>query len=220
MPLIALLGAFVWGILSIVLSPCHLASIPLIVGFVGEQGKISVKKAFFLSLLFSFGIFLTIAIIGIITGLLGRILGDVGTWGNYLVAAVFFIFGLNLLDVIKIPFFSGSTTSEYKRKGYLAAYLIGLIFGIGIGPCTFAYMAPVLGIAFKVGSTNMLYSFSIVLTFAAGHCSVILLAGTFTEVLENYLNWDKKSKGLLILKKICGALVILGGFYLIYSVLV
>ena len=37
-PLVALSAAFVWGILSIILSPCHLASIPLIVGFIDEQG--------------------------------------------------------------------------------------------------------------------------------------------------------------------------------------
>ena len=38
-PLIAITGSFVWGILSILLSPCHLASIPLIVGFIDEQGN-------------------------------------------------------------------------------------------------------------------------------------------------------------------------------------
>jgi len=34
---IALAAAFIWGILSILLSPCHLSSIPLIVGFIGQH---------------------------------------------------------------------------------------------------------------------------------------------------------------------------------------
>lgn len=70
---IALVASFVWGILSILLSPCHLASIPLIVGFIEKQGKTTVTRAFGISSLFSVGILLTIALIGIVTAALGRI---------------------------------------------------------------------------------------------------------------------------------------------------
>ena len=90
-PAIALAASFIWGILSILLSPCHLASIPLIVGFIGQQDKTSPKKAFVIASLFSLGILITIAVIGLITGLLGRMLGDVGPYGNYIVAIIFFI---------------------------------------------------------------------------------------------------------------------------------
>ena len=45
-PLIALGASFVWGILSIILSPCHLASIPLIVGFISGQGQVTTRRAF------------------------------------------------------------------------------------------------------------------------------------------------------------------------------
>lgn len=77
-PFIALSASFIWGILSILLSPCHLTSIPLIVGFIGEQDRITVKKAFKLSLVFGIGIFITIGLIVIVTALLGRIAGDFG----------------------------------------------------------------------------------------------------------------------------------------------
>jgi len=30
---LALVGAFLWGVASVLLSPCHLAGIPLVVGF-------------------------------------------------------------------------------------------------------------------------------------------------------------------------------------------
>src|SRR4030042_2685457 len=103
-PYIALTASFVWGVLSIVLSPCHLASIPLIVGFIDQQGKMSTKRAFVLAALFSLGILMTIALIGLVTGMLGRILGDVGRLGNYFVAGIFFIVGLFLLDILSLPF--------------------------------------------------------------------------------------------------------------------
>jgi cytochrome c-type biogenesis protein len=59
---------------------------------------------------------------------------------------------------------------------------------------------------------------SLVLFYAVGHCAVIVLAGTFTSVVQRYLNWNERSKGAIVLKRVCGALVILGGVYLIWSV--
>jgi cytochrome c-type biogenesis protein len=216
---IALSAAFAWGVLSIVLSPCHLASIPLIVGFIDEQGRISTKRAFLLSLLFAAGILATIALIGIITGLAGRMLGDIGRWGNYFVGGIFFIVGLHLLGVIPLPFLEhGANASGFTRKGLLAALLLGLIFGVALGPCTFAYMAPMLGVVFSVASTQLVFAVSLILAYAIGHCSIIVLAGKFTEAVQQYLNWNENAKGAVVLKKICGALVILGGIYLIFTV--
>src|SRR5690554_4513216 len=91
---IALGAAFVWGILSIILSPCHLASIPLIIGFVSDQGKLTRKRAFTMSSLFALGILVTIGVIGLITAQMGRMLGDLGGYANYVVAVVFFVVGL------------------------------------------------------------------------------------------------------------------------------
>jgi cytochrome c-type biogenesis protein len=215
-PLIAIAASFVWGILSILLSPCHLASIPLIVGFIDEQGKISTKRAFWISTLFAVGILITIGAIGAITAAAGRMMGDVGKYGNYFVALIFFVVGLHLLDIIPMPF-SGPGQVGMKRKGMLAALILGLVFGIALGPCTFAYMAPMLGVTFKLASTNLLYGISLLLVYGLGHCSVIVFAGTFTEVIQRYLNWNEKSKGAIILKRICGVLVLLGGVYLIYT---
>jgi cytochrome c-type biogenesis protein len=214
--LIAVAASFIWGILSILLSPCHLASIPLIVGFIDEQGKISTKRAFWISTLFAVGILITIGAIGAITAAAGRMMGDVGKYGNYFVALIFFVVGLHLLDVIPMPF-SGPGQVGMKRKGMLAALILGLVFGIALGPCTFAYMAPMLGVTFKLASTNLFYGVLLLLVYGIGHCSVIVFAGTFTEVVQRYMNWNEKSRGADILKKVCGVLVLLGGVYLIYT---
>ena len=104
-----------------------------------------------------------------------------------------------------------------KRRGLLAALILGLVFGIALGPCTFAYMAPMLAVTFKLAATHLPYGILLLLLYGMGHCAVIVLAGTFTEVVQHYLNWNEKSKGAVILKKICGALVLLGGLYLIYT---
>ncbi|MEN6386235.1 MAG: cytochrome c biogenesis protein CcdA [Phycisphaerales bacterium] len=213
---IALTASIIWGILSILLSPCHLASIPLIVGFIDKQGNITTKRAFWISFLFAAGILITIGIVGAVTAAAGRIMGDVGKFGNYIVAGIFFLVGLHLLDVIPMPF-SGPSQIGMKSRGLAAAFLLGLIFGIAIGPCTFAYMAPMLAVTFKVASTNIVYGIMLLLAYGVGHCSVIVFAGTFTEIVQSYMNWNEKSKGSIILKKICGILVLAGGLYMIYT---
>ncbi len=215
-PAIAIIASFTWGILSILLSPCHLASIPLIVGFIDQQGRMSTRRAFFISTLFSLGILATIGAIGAVTAAAGRMMGDVGRYGNYFVAIIFFLVGLYLLDILSMPW-SGPGQIGMKRKGLLAALILGLVFGIALGPCTFAYMAPMLGVTFRVASTSLLYGIILLVAYGVGHCSVIVLAGTSTEMVQRYLNWSEKSKGTTIVRKVCGVLVILGGLYLIYA---
>jgi cytochrome c-type biogenesis protein len=214
-PVVALGASFIWGIFSIILSPCHLASIPLIVGFIDKQGRIPMRRAFFLSLLFAIGILITIGIIGALTAAAGRMIGDVGRFGNYFVALIFLVIGLHLLDIIPMPW-SGPGQVGMKRKGLFAAFILGLIFGIALGPCTFAYMAPMLAVTFKLASSKPIYGFSLLLLYGIGHCSVIVAAGTFAEVVQHYLNWTDQSRGAVILKKVCGVLIIIGGFYMIY----
>jgi len=186
-PLIAILASVAWGVLSIVLSPCHLASIPLIIGFIGEQGAASAKRAFLLALLFSTGILATIAIIGVATAAFGRMLGDLGPHMNYIVAVI------------------------------LAAFILGLVFGLALGPCTFAFMAPMLGITLSVARTNMGYGILLLGAYGIGHCGVIVAAGTSTGAVERYLKWSGASRGLGVVKKVCGLLVIIGGIYLLWA---
>ena len=215
-PLIAIGASFIWGILSIVLSPCHLTSIPLIIGYLSNQRELSTKKAFHLSIVFSIGILISIAVIGGITAAAGRLLGDVGKIGNYIVAMIFLIFGLNLLGILPLNF-PGLGTLKSQRKGYFSVLSLGLVFGLALGPCTFAFMAPMLGIVFNLTAKNLLYGLVLLSAFATGHCGVIIAAGTSTRLVQRITKWNEQSKGITIIRKICGILVLLGGIYLVYS---
>ena len=213
-PAIAFGAAFVWGFLSIILSPCHMASLPLIVGFIDGQGRISTRRAFAISTLFASGILVTIGVIGAITSVLGHMF-SIGRYGNYAVAVIFFAVGLYLLEVIPASS-CGFVVAGFKRKGKLAAFILGLVYGLALGPCTFAYMTPILGITFLAANQRIGYGALLLLAYGVGHCAVIVLAGTSTELVQRWLNWNEKSKGATILKKVCGALVLLGGVYLVY----
>ena len=215
-PAVALAAAFAWGVLSILLSPCHLASLPLIVGFIDEQGRISTQRAFQIALLFALGILASIGLIGAATAAAGRMLGDVGACGNYFVAAIFLFVGLHLLGAVPLPF-AGPGQVRLKRRGRLAAFVLGLVFGVALGPCTFAYLAPMLAVAFRLGAARMTYGMLLLLAYGLGHCAVIVFAGTFAESVQHYLDWNETSRGAVALKKICGLLVLLGGLWLIYA---
>ena len=213
---IAVLAAVGWGVISIVLSPCHLSSIPLVVGYISSQGQEGVKRSYLLSLVFAIGILVTIGLIGALTASLGRMMGDVGMWGNFIVAGVFFVVGFYLMDVISLSW-GGIVPRRSFARGWKGALLLGLLFGIGLGPCTFAYMAPVLGVAFSVASTSMLQAFVLVAAFGVGHCAVIAGTGGAAGTVQKYLNWTEQSKGATYLKRTAGLLVILAGVYYVYT---
>lgn len=214
--MVAVGAAFLWGILSILLSPCHLASIPLIIGFISDQGRVTTRRAFWTATLFAVGILITIAAIGVLTAAAGRMMGDVGRYGNYFVAIIFFVVGLHLLGVIPMPW-TGPGQVGLKRKGLIAAFILGLIFGIALGPCTFAYMAPVLGVTFRLAASDQVFGVLLLVAYGIGHCGVIVAAGTSTERVQRFVHWNDQSKGLAVLKTACGFLVLLGGVWLTYS---
>jgi len=214
---IALAGSFLWGIASIVLSPCHLTSIPLVIGYIDKQGIVSTGRAALIASCFSTGILISIGLVGLITGILGRMLGDIGPYGNIIAAVILMIIGLYLLDIIRLPFLeSGISQPEFKKKSLFTAFLLGLLFGLALGPCTFAYMAPMLGIVFSVAATNIVFAVSLIAAYAIGHCLVIIFAGGFTEAVSHLLKWNEESKAAVILKKVCGILVIITGLYILF----
>lgn len=218
-PFLALLAAFIWGIFSVVLSPCHLSSIPLAIGFVNGKGAISHARALLLSFLFSIGILISIGVVGGITGFLGRMLGDIGILGLILVGVIFILMGGWMLDWIPLPFLDISQPAVKPKGHKRTALILGVLFGLAMGPCSFGFMMPLLAVAFQLASTQFLFSLSLILAFALGHITIIILAGTFTNMVQLFLKWDRHSKSTVIFRKVCGVLVGLSGVYLIFLAL-
>jgi cytochrome c-type biogenesis protein len=211
--LVALLGAFLWGVISILLSPCHLASIPLLVGFLASEAKNETKRVFQLSLWFSLGILGSIILIGLITAAAGRLLGDLGRVGNIAVALVFLLFGFYLMDLLPLRWSLPSMPTRFR--GVTGALIFGSLFGIGLGPCTFAFLAPVLGVVFAKAASNPGGGLGLLGAFALGHCGVIIAAGTLTQFVERYLGWNESHNALKWLRRFCGLLVFVAGVHML-----
>lgn len=212
---IALLASFLWGVASVALSPCHLSSIPLVVSLLVGKQKLSGMRLFTLSTLFSVGVLCSIAVIGLVTAWMGRMLGDLGSNANLVFGIALCLGGVLLLDVIpmgSIPFMA-----KLKPEGskVLTVFTVGFLFGLALGPCAFAFMAPVLSLAFSMGANNLPLAFGLMLMYGVGHCLLIVVAGTSLGLVQKVLNWNEGSRGLSVFKRICAALVIAAGIYLI-----
>ncbi len=212
---IAALGCFLWGMISVVFSPCHLASIPLIVAYVGGQERVvEPRQACIYSAAFTTGLFITIALIGIICALLGRMLGDVGNYWHILIGGILIWVALGMLGVEKCSM-SGSLLYRLNFKGVFGAFVLGLAYGVLSGSCTFGFIAPILAIITvqqKI-ATGILF----ILLFAVGHCLPIVVAGSSTAAVRKLMENSAWQGAGSWFRKGAGALIGLLGIYFVIS---
>ena len=214
---LALPAAFLWGVLSVVLSPCHLSSIPLVVAYMNGGAEFPTgRRALVISSSFAVGILGSIAVIGVLTAAAGRMVGDVGRWGTYALAAVFFAVGLNLIGVLPLPTWSAPAAGT-KRRGPWGAFVLGLVFGAALGPCTFAFMAPLLGLAFRSGAEQAAYGALLVAVYGLGHGAAIVAAGVSAQNVQRWLAWKNGERAAKLVLGAAGIAVIAGGVYFLYT---
>ncbi len=211
--LLGALGCFLWGMVSVLFSPCHLASIPLIVSYVAGQNQvIEGRKAALYAALFTSGLFITIATIGIICTLLGRMLGDVGPYMSIVVGTILVWVSLDFLGVAKCHI-SGGLMSKIQVKGLTGAFILGLAYGILSGSCTFGFIAPILAII-TIQSKIMTGTIFIIL-FGIGHCIPIALAGSSTALVKRFLQNSTWSRGSALFRKLAGICIGTLGLYFV-----
>lgn len=210
---LALAGSFLWGMVSVLFSPCHLASIPLIVGYVGGQSEaVHGRRAALYAGLFSLGLFMTIALVGIVCALLGRMLGDIGPWWTILVGAVLIWVALDMLGVSKCSM-SGGLMGRLKVKGLTGALVLGLAYGVLSGSCTFGFIAPILAI--MTIQQELATGILLIALFGIGHCIPIVVAGSSTALVRRLLESRSMARGGLWFKRAAGTLIALLGVYFI-----
>jgi len=203
---LALVGSFLWGVVSVLFSPCHLASIPLIIAYVGGQQKIvQGQRAAMFAILFSCGLFMTIALIGVICAILGRMLGDVGPYWTIVVGLMLLWVSLDMLGVSKCSLPGGRLLCKFQVQGASGAFILGLAYGLLSGSCTFGFIAPILAII--TVQEKIVTGLSLITLFAVGHCLPIAVAGSSTALIKKMLennamqqsgHWFRQGAGVLV----------------------
>lgn len=211
---IAALGCFVWGMISVLLSPCHLASIPLVVAYVAGQDQIiKGRQAVWYAVLFSAGLFVTITLVGIICAWLGRMLGDVGPWWTIVVGLVLLWVALDMLGLAKTCSLPGGALGRLRLKGHRGAFVLGLAYGILSGSCTFGFIAPILAII--TVQKQVVTGVLLILLFAIGHCLPIAVAGSSTATVKRLMSSAFFGRGSLWFRKGAGVVIAALGCYFI-----
>jgi len=215
-PLLAFGAVFLAGVLSSA-SPCVLATIPLVVGFVGGDSDGDRRKAFRYSLTFILGLSLTFTAFGAAAGLLGTMFGTLGgPW--YLIAGIIaLVMGGQLMGFyeIRLP-----VRRDYKPKqgGLVGSFLLGLFFGVVSSPCATPVLVVLLTVVASKG--KVLYGIALLFTYAVGHCLLMLFAGTFTGFVEAFVKARGVASFSLWARRISGLVVALvGGWFVWQSLL-
>jgi len=203
-PWLALPAALLAGLVSSA-SPCVLAMIPLVIGYVGGHAEGSQKKAVQYSLAFMAGLTITFTILGIIAGALGKLFGDVGGFWKWAVPPLAIILGIWLLGIFK---FDIGISERFlpKKRALLGAFLMGLAFGVVSSPCA----TPVLGVILTIGAAqdNIAWSGILLFFYALGHWVLVLGAGVSVgfaqKVIESrgiagFSNYSKKFGGVVLI---------------------
>ena len=208
---IAAVGCFLWGMISVAFSPCHMASIPLIMSYVaGQDSLLKARQAVHYAAAFTVGLFITIASIGVICSILGRMLGEVGPYWTVLVGMVLMWVALDMIGLVK-GFMSGSLLGHLRVRGLKGAFFLGLAYGILSGSCTFGFIAPILAIITiqqKI-MTGIVY----IVLFGIGHCIPIAVAGSSTALVRRLLERDSFQQGGLWFRRCAGGAIGCLGFY-------
>ena len=216
------LGAFAWGVASVLLSPCGISIVPLVVGYVANTDNPSHWRAFKISCAFCLGIVINLLLVGFITSGVGMLLGGYERFLTLITAAVFIVMGLQLLGVVHVKFFAlGSGGRGTESQNLRGAVVLGVVSGLAVGPCSIAYVSPVLSLAMSQASEGLAGPVGLVLSYALGYSAVLVCAGTFAQIFSAFLESEEGSLtywAVKVVNVLCGLALIGGGVYLLSEV--
>jgi len=209
---LAIVAVFIGGLISAA-SPCVLAVIPLVIGYVGGYSQGDKKKACRYTLMFALGLAISFTLLGAAAGFIGSLFGFTGKYFFWAIATIAILMGISLLGLfeIRIPF---REKLQPKIVGLAGAFSMGLLFGLISAPCATPVLVVIL--AYVATKGQILYGTLLLFVYALGHCALIILAGIMTGFVESFA----KSRGAVNFsiwaKRFSGALIILVGVYVFY----
>ena len=187
---------FLGGIVTSI-GPCNLATVPLLVGYVGGTATPGRGRAFTLSLGFAIGLATTFVLLGVAAVLVGRAFSDLTGWGNYLLAVVCFVLALVMLGAldIQIPAEFAQLRTRVGWRGLPGAFALGLVSGLVASQCATPVLLAILTYV-MVQQAAIGYGAALLFVYALGRGVPIVLAGTFTGALKQMRQADSWSAAL------------------------
>lgn len=207
-PLLALFA----GILTS-FTPCSLSSIPLVIGYVGGVGQRDTKRALWLSVTFATGAAVTFTLLGVIASLAGRLMGTSASWWYIILGVLMILMALQTWGIFEIiP--SSYLIAKNKRRGYVGAFIAGILGGIFSSPCSTPVLIALLAIV--AGKGSILWGILLLLLYSIGHGILAIVAGTSVGFVQKLSSSKKYGRASTVLKSVMGSLILIIGFYMFY----
>ena len=207
-PVLALLAGLLTSF-----TPCSLSSVPLIVGYVGGIGERSTKRAFAYSAVFAVGTAITFISLGIIATSAGRLIGNSSPIWYLVLGALMVLMALQTWGVFNL-IQSANLLSKSKKRGFVGAFLAGILGGIFSSPCSTPVLIALLAIV--AGNGNLLWGILLMLLYSIGHSALVMVAGTSVGFVQRISGNTRYNKAETVLKVIMGTAILLIGFYMFW----
>jgi cytochrome c biogenesis protein CcdA len=204
--------AFVAGVLAS-FTPCSLSGIPLVISYVGGTGQRDTKKAFWLSITFALGAAVTFTILGVSASIAGHLIGTSASWWYTILGILMLLMALQTWGIYEIiP--SNYLVSKNTKRGYLGAFIAGILGGVFSSPCSTPVLIALLAIV--AGKGSIFWGILLLLMYSIGHGILAIVAGTSIGFVQKLSSSEKYGKASTILKIVMGTLILLIGFYMFY----
>lgn len=194
-------------------TPCSLSNIPLVIGYVGGVGRRDTKRAFWLSVTFAAGSAVTFTVLGVVASLAGKLMGTSASWWYIILGALMILMALQTWGIFEIiP--SSYLISKNTKKGFVGAFIAGILGGIFSSPCSTPVLIALLAIV--AGKGSIIWGILLLLIYSIGHGILAIVAGTSIGFVQKLSSSEKYGKASTVLKIVMGSLILLIGFYLFY----
>lgn len=200
------------GVLTSI-TPCALTSVPLVIGYVGATGQNDTRRAFRLSMVFAAGMSVTFTVLGTAASLLGRLMQSVGSWWYLTLGVLMLLMALQIWEIIDVIPSTHIITKSTKR-GFLGAFLAGILGGFFSSPCATPVLVVLLAIVAKEG--NLLIGVLLLLLYSIGHSVLVMVAGTSIGLVQKLVTNEKYGRATGVLRITLGVIVLLIAFYMFY----
>jgi cytochrome c biogenesis protein CcdA len=189
--------------------------VPLMVGYVAGQdaGKQRrVLHSFLLSLTFAVGLTIMFAAMFGVVQVASSVMQ--ASWWSYIAGTVCLVMGLHLLGALKFQL-PAPTGFQPKRKGFVGALLLGLLFGLVSMPCAGPVLLALLAIVPLKGTA---FGMTLLVAYSLGHCGLILVGGTSMGLVQKLADSRGWNRGTAVLRQVAGVLIIGVGEWVLFCV--
>lgn len=210
-----LAAAFAGGLIASV-SPCSLAMLPLMIGYVGGCSKETPLRTFIQLCCFVLGTAVVFTIIGMICAVTGSVFASVfGGYFTLVMASLLMTIGLKIIGILdfEIPVIIKSMPQNNTSSLIIYPMLLGIAFALAGTPCSTPILAGIM--VFAAMGKNLVTAAIMLFLFALGQGLILIVAGLFTSELKNIKQFANYTDMLM---KISGILLIAVSVYLFYKV--